>query len=164
MPEIPGVADDAPLFRERLLPGPGTWIVLVAFGILLGPVIAPFPAWAAITISAVSLALIVFLAIFSSPVVEIAGGEVRAGRAHAPIVLFGDAETLDREQWKQTLGVDFAPLEHHVTRGWVSTGVRVPLHDPQDPTPAWVISVRRPDDFAAALRAAHAQGLGAGAH
>lgn len=156
MPESPRADADAPLFRERLLPGPGTWIVLVAFGLLLGPVIVPFPAWAAISLSTVALLTVITLAVIGSPVVEVVDGELRAGRAHAPVRLFEEPELLDPQAWKQAMGTGFAPLEHHVTRGWIGQGVRLPLSDPEDPTPAWVISVRRPEELVAALRAAAA--------
>jgi hypothetical protein len=39
-------------------------------------------------------------------------------------------------------------------RGWVQTGARVRIDDPQDPTPYWLLSTRHPDRLAAALAAA----------
>ena len=37
-------------------------------------------------------------------------------------------------------------------RGWIPTGVRIALADPQDPTPYWLLSTRRPEALAAALQ------------
>ena len=39
-----------------------------------------------------------------------------------------------------------------VIRGWVRDVVRVPIEDPQDPTPYWLLSSRRPNDIVAAIR------------
>ena len=66
------------------------------------------------------------------------------------------AEVLEGEDWARTMGVDFEPLAFHCTRGWIHSGVRVPLHDEDDPTSAWVASSRRPGDLALALRSARA--------
>jgi hypothetical protein len=36
-------------------------------------------------------------------------------------------------------------------RGWISPVVRVELDDPDDPTPYWLVSTRRPAQLVAAL-------------
>ncbi|HWJ84512.1 MAG TPA: DUF3093 family protein, partial [Cellulomonas sp.] len=35
---------------------------------------------------------------------------------------------------------------------WIHAGVRIELVDPADPTPYWIVTSRRPDELAAALR------------
>jgi hypothetical protein len=37
-------------------------------------------------------------------------------------------------------------------RGWIAGGVRVPVLDPQDPAPYWLVSSRRPGELAEAVR------------
>jgi len=39
-------------------------------------------------------------------------------------------------------------------RGWIAAGVRVPVLDPRDPAPYWLVSSRRPAELAEALRLA----------
>ncbi len=36
-------------------------------------------------------------------------------------------------------------------RGWVQPVVRVPITDPADPAPYWLLSSRRPKELAAAI-------------
>jgi Protein of unknown function (DUF3093) len=38
-----------------------------------------------------------------------------------------------------------------VIRGWVHSVVRVPITDPADPAPYWLLSTRRPTELAAAI-------------
>jgi hypothetical protein len=41
-----------------------------------------------------------------------------------------------------------------VIRGWVDPVVRVTLEDPDDPTPYWLISTRRPEELVRVLTSA----------
>ena len=50
-------------------------------------------------------------------------------------------------------GVELDARAHLVLRGWVGPVVLVTLDDPDDPTPAWLVSTRRPEHLAEALRA-----------
>ena len=36
-------------------------------------------------------------------------------------------------------------------RGWIPTGIRVAVADPQDPTPYWLVSTRRPEELLTAF-------------
>ncbi len=38
-----------------------------------------------------------------------------------------------------------------VVRGWIDPVVRIPLSDPDDPVPYWLVSTRRPEQLVAAL-------------
>lgn len=143
-----------PLFREHLLPGTGTWLVGVAIGAALGLVVVPLHLGAAIALSAVSIVVAIVLIIAYSPVLEVAEGQFRLGRARIDVTELGEAEVLRDEQWALTIGQDFEPLAHHSVRGWTRSGIRVEVLDPQDPTTAWVASSRRPEDLALALRTA----------
>jgi hypothetical protein len=40
---------------------------------------------------------------------------------------------------------------HLVIRGWVQPVVRVPIVDPEDPAPYWLVSTRHPKELAAAI-------------
>ena len=57
---------------------------------------------------------------------------------------------------RQELGPRLDARAYVCLRAWARTGVHVVLEDPQDPTPYWLVSTRRPQDLAQALRAAGA--------
>jgi hypothetical protein len=62
-----------------------------------------------------------------------------------------DAIPIDANGRRELLGVSADPLAFVVTRPWVGGAVQVVLNDPDDPTPYWVISSRRPTELAALL-------------
>lgn len=153
-PSSPPAAEGAPLFHERLLPGPGLWIAAVAVGGALGLILIPLHLATAIVVAAVAIIAALVLVVLYSPVLEVADGRFRLGRAQIEVDLLGEPTVLQGEQWALTIGQDFEPLAHHCVRGWTRSGLRVEVLDEEDPTTAWVASTRRPEDLALALRTA----------
>lgn len=147
-------AQDAALFHERLLPGPGVWITAVFVGGALGLILVPLNLTVAIVFAAVAIIAALVLVVQYSPVLEVTDGRFHLGRAQIAVALLGDPIPLRGQEWSLTIGQDFEPLAHHCIRGWTRTGLRVEVLDPQDPATAWVASTRRPDDLALALRTA----------
>ena len=88
-----------------------------------------------------------------APRVEVRDGVLRAGGAHIPVDLLGAAVALDADETRAELGPRLDARAHVCLRGWIHSAVRVEVRDPQDPTPYWVVSTRRPDALAAALHA-----------
>lgn len=146
--------DASPLHRERLLPSIGVWVVGIAFGSVLGVILVPLSHVLSLAVGIIGVVGVCVMLALAAPVVEVSGGRLRAGRAQIPVDLLGEPEVLDKEGWTVAMSVGFEPLAFHLTRGWVHTGVRVPVLDEADPTPAWVLSTRRPEDLALALRTA----------
>lgn len=147
-------ASPAPGFRERLVPGPGGFLAAAFAGVLVVVVLLPLSpgaAWAAGALVAVGCAAGTVVA---APVVSVSDGVLRAGRAHVPVVLLGEVTVVaDRERRTAELGPHLDARAHVVLRSSIATAVRVALHDPQDPTPYWLVSTRRPEELAAAIRA-----------
>ena len=83
--------------------------------------------------------------------VSVAEGELRAGRARIPVTLLGDVTVLDPDAMRTELGPRLDARAHACLRAWIRTGVRVELADPQDPTPYWLVSSRRPEELARAI-------------
>ena len=89
-----------------------------------------------------------------------AGGELRAARAHIPLEHLGPAEVLDAEATRLALGPEADARAFLVTRPYLKRAVRVPVTDPADPTPYWLVGSRHPDALAAALaRTARSTGV-----
>ncbi|MFF2266672.1 DUF3093 domain-containing protein [Cellulosimicrobium cellulans] len=151
----PGAGDATP-YRERLVPGVGGWAAALGFALVLG--IALWPASHAIALGVGTLAAVAGVAglWWTSPVVAVADGELRAGRAHIPVSLLGQVTTLDAEAMRVQLGPRLDARAYVCLRAWARTGVHVVLDDPQDPTPYWLVSTRHPQRLADAIRAAHA--------
>jgi hypothetical protein len=80
--------------------------------------------------------------------------ELRVDDAHLPVAFITEVNILDAEVKRQLLGPLAAPYVFAIQRPWISGAVRVVIDDPDDPTPYWVISTRRPAAMATALVAA----------
>ena len=115
--------------------------------------IVALPAWLAWTAALVLLALVygAFLVIGAARV-TVADGVLHAGTAQIPVDLLGPAEPLDKEATRRVHGVDADARAFLVTRPYLHRAVRIPVEDPADPTPYWLISSRHPRRLAEALR------------
>ncbi len=142
-----------PQFRERLVPGVGPLVAAACAGVLVLVILLPlWPTLAWVAGAVVSVACMVAL-VLTAPVVSVSDGVLRAGRAHVPVELLGDAVVVpDKEQRTRELGPQLDGRAHVVLQSSIPTAVRVALEDPQDPTPYWLLSTRRPEELAAALR------------
>ncbi|MGN6473328.1 MAG: DUF3093 family protein, partial [Mycobacteriales bacterium] len=58
---------------------------------------------------------------------------------------------LDREAARLQLGPKADPAATTVVRGWIGPAVMVRLSNPQ-PVPYWLISTRRPEELATAIK------------
>ena len=90
---------------------------------------------------------------WGSPRLRVADGRLHAGRAVIPLDLCGAATGLDAESTRALGGRDADARAYLLLRPYIRTAVRVDLADPRDPTPYWLLSSRRPDELARAVRA-----------
>lgn len=144
-----------PTHTERLTAPPSWWAAALAFAATCG--------WIVLVVGNTSAALITALlaAALSLTLVSrygrlrvSAGAEgLQAGPAHLAPGFVGLAEPLHRVEYRARLGVDADVRAHLVTRPYLDRGVLVPVDDPTDPTPYWLISSRHPDELAAAINA-----------
>ncbi|MCK0115636.1 Protein of unknown function (DUF3093) [Isoptericola sp. CG 20/1183] len=141
-----------PAFHERLLPGPGAWVAALGLGVIVAVVVLPLAPLVAPGAGVVVAAGVVATLVATAPVVEVSGGELRAGSAHVPVALLGTVTPVfSAEEMRVQLGPELDARAYVCLRSWARTGLRVELDDPRDPTPYWLVSSRRPDDLAAAL-------------
>lgn len=138
-------------FRERLWPGPLGWGGVVTFAAVLGAVFVPVDTLLAIVVAVLALLGGVAGAVLTTPRVEVERGTLRAGTARIPVRLLADPRVLDAAALRTELGPALDARAYACLRAWIRTAVRVEVRDPQDPTPYWIVSTRRPDALVAAL-------------
>ena len=78
--------------------------------------------------------------------------EFWAEPAHLPASVVARSAEIPRSAKSSALGRQLDPAAYVMHRPWVGPMVLVVLDDPDDPTPYWLISCRRPDRVLAALR------------
>ncbi|MBD7916714.1 DUF3093 domain-containing protein [Cellulomonas sp. Sa3CUA2] len=138
-------------FRERLWPGPLGWCGVVGFAAVLGAAFVPVDTLLALVVGVLALLGGLAGAVLTTPRVEVARGTLRAGTAQIPVRLLAAPRVLDRAALRTELGPALDARAFACLRSWIGTAVRVEVRDPQDPTPYWIVSTRRPDELVAAL-------------
>jgi len=138
-------------FRERLWPGPLGWGGVVVFAAVLGVAFVPVDTLLALVVGVLTLLGGVAAAVLTTPRVEVGRGTLRAGTARIPVRLLAAPRVLDRAALRTELGPALDARAYACLRSWIGTAVRVEVRDPQDPTPYWIVSTRRPDELVAAL-------------
>jgi Protein of unknown function (DUF3093) len=139
---------------ERLWPSIGVWLAAAVAAGFCAVVALPFgegPAWA--TLAVVSAALATGL-LRAAAWTGVRDGEFVAGRAHVPVDLIGEVTALDRAGMRRATGPDLDARAYLCLRGWIRPGLRLDLVDPQDPTPYWLVSSRRPERLREAVEEA----------
>ncbi|WP_350349746.1 DUF3093 domain-containing protein [Agromyces sp. G08B096] len=140
-----------PDYRERMWPSPWIYVsslLLIPASIL---VLAPVSLPAGIVTGLVLYLGGVGALSLTAPVVEVADGRLRAGRAEIATALTGEAVAAEGDAARTELGTGLDARAFLVIRGWIRPVVRIPIADPADPTPYWLVSSRRPNELAAAI-------------
>lgn len=138
-------------YRERLVP---SFSIYAAASFLVPAILlvfTPINFGVGVVVATVVYGGAIGALLFTAPVLEVGGGELRAGSARIPVRLLGEAEALRGEDATRARGVELDARAWLVIRGWVAPVVRVAVHDPDDPSPYWVISTRRPEELVAAI-------------
>ncbi len=145
-------------YDERLHVPLRWWALLTMFlaSVLLAFLVAT-PGWVAFAVTGVvGLVLVVVLVSYGAARVSVADGTFRAGRAQVPLTLLGAPVALDATDSRRLAGMDADARAYLLLRPYLRRAVQVPIQDPSDPTPYWLVSTRRPERLVAALsRAAH---------
>ena len=126
---------------------PGSLLVFLPVSVTAGVIAA------VVLFGAAILAMILW-----SPVLEVSDGVFRAAAARIPLDQVGDPIGFRGTEATAARGVDLDARAWLCIRGWVDPVLRIPITDPSDPAPYWLVSTRHPDLLVAALQAAHTPG------
>ncbi|NKW19037.1 DUF3093 family protein [Rhodococcus hoagii] len=77
--------------------------------------------------------------------------ELRVGRAHLPLSVISRTATIPPSAKSAALGRQLDPAAFVTNRSWVKQTALIVLDDPEDPTPYWLVSTRRPAELLAAI-------------
>jgi hypothetical protein len=143
---------DSRQYIERVLPNFGTFAAV--FVLLPSTVIIsePFDLRVGLIIGILGVGAIWALLILRAPVIEVSASALRVGLATIPRVFIGDPVTVSKSEIFAERGPNLDPAAHKVFQGSVKTAVKIPITDPDDPTPYWLVSTRHPAKLAEILR------------
>lgn len=140
------------MFRERLWPAPGVFLATALVIPAMIIVFVPIALWVGVAIAIVLYGGIIAVLIATTPTVEVDGEELRAGAARLPRAMIASATSYRGNRAVLERGRLLDARAWLLIRGWISPVVKVTLDDPDDPTPYWLVSTRRPEQLTEALR------------
>lgn len=138
-------------YTERLLPGPGLFIVLLLIIPAVLLTVTPLNGAWALPIAVATYVIIAGSLALMAPTVRVDRGTLMAGPASIPVSLLGTGEALNREELRAAIGPGTDARTFLLLRGYIHSGVRIPVTDPADPTPQWILTSRKPDALLAAI-------------
>jgi hypothetical protein len=141
------------VFKEVIRPP--FWLICFIYFMLFSIVIAIWAAFdnnAALNAFAISIALQGAIVHWMTSTIEVRDGELVIKRAHIPLEYLGEVTIIPKEKfgYERTRGAD--PAAFFAITFWISKGLRVEVKDERDPTPYWLISSKRAEALAAALK------------
>lgn len=139
-------------FREVLRPS--WWMYLIA-GFMIPTtilVMAPFNFEWGIVLAIIIYLSIIIPMIITSPSISLTEEELRVGKAHIERKFIGGVSAYSGTHAIAARGTELDARAWVYLRGWINPVVRVDNTDPNDPTPYWLFSTRKPEDLVAALR------------
>jgi hypothetical protein len=140
-------------FREVLRPPFWLMAFIYFLAIYLGIAI-----WAAMTtmIAVVVMALLtagtILIYFTSSLVIEIDENELRVGKAHIEKKFCGEVIVLTPAQMSLQRTREADPAAYLAIRFWTAHGVKIVITDGRDQTPYWLVTSKRGEKLAHALR------------
>jgi len=88
---------------------------------------------------------------WSSGVIEVGDGELRAARAVLPLSWVTEVRALDARQAEAMRGPRADPAAHMLIRPFLKTAVYVAIRDPAGQVPYWLVGTRRPAELAGVI-------------
>ena len=142
------------MYDERLGVPLRWWALATMFlaSMLLAFLVAT-PLWIALAGTAVLVILVLALFLgYGAARISVHDGVLTAGRARISLVHVGEVVPLDADDTRRLAGRDADARAYLLLRPYLRRAVRIGIDDPADPTPYWLVSTRRPERLAAALR------------
>jgi len=141
------------VYVERVRPDLGTFIAVATLLPAVTLVAEPFDYRIGIAVGLVLVFSIWSALYFLAPVIQVGSSFLRVGRAKIPRNLLGKIEEIAKNQIFSERGPNLNPAAYKVFQGTVKTALKIYVNDPNDPTPYWIISTRKPTRLANALKA-----------
>lgn len=141
------------VYRERVRPNLGTFISVATLLPAVTLVSEPFDYRIGIAVGLILVISIWAALFFLAPVIKVGSSNLTVARAKIPRNLLGKIEEIVKDEIFLERGPKLDPAAFKVFQGTVKTAIKISLNDPNDPTPYWIISTRKPAQLAEVLRA-----------
>ena len=145
-------------YHERLLPPLSWWLLGLLVIAILGAELAASFSWlgGAVIYAVLVAGWLALLFSWGRPRIEVAGGELIAGRARLPLAAAGQVIALDRAQTRAIAGPRADPAAFTLIRPYLREAVYIEVTGAAAGAPYWLVATRRPAALAAAINSARA--------
>lgn len=144
-------AEQVPGYSEKLWPAWWLWVAGVLLGASISLIFFPISVTFGLITAVIGIALVIFGLVITTPRVEVSEGWLRVGRARIQRVHLGKIVAHTGDAAREQLGPGFDASSYQCIRGWIGPVVTVQILDPQDATPYWIFSTRKPNAVLSAL-------------
>jgi len=140
-------------YRERLSVPPLWWVAGMLMMLTFGAIVwTGFDLEITLAVFATVIAVTAaFLLNWGRAIIEIADGELRAGKDRLALADTGQVRPLDEAQARALRGPRADPSAHVLIRPYLRLAVYVEVSSPDSPIPYWLLATRRPAELAAAI-------------
>lgn len=145
-------SSDKPLYSERVLPNIGTFVATFVFLPSAAIVSEPFDVRVGLVIGVFGVLIIWALLFVKAPRIQVSRTDLKVNQVSIPLTLVGEPITISKNEIFEERGPKLKLEAHKVFQGTVTTALKIPILDPEDPTPYWLISTRNPGKFAQAIK------------
>jgi hypothetical protein len=144
-------ATDPIVFRERVRPNLGTFASIFVLLPAVTLVSEPFDFRIGLALGSFMVIGIWLALYFLAPVIEVGPENIKAGSAVIARKLLGHTLEIQKDEIFHERGPGLDPASYKMFQGTVRTAVKIAVEDPNDPTPYWILSTRRPAELAGIL-------------
>ncbi|MFI7502524.1 DUF3093 domain-containing protein [Streptomyces sp. NPDC049687] len=142
-------------YEERLTAPRTWWLISFLVGVSFALILLPFgtlPLLGGLVGGTAAAAVVA--SSYGSVRIRVVGDALIAGEAKIPVAALGEAEVLDPEEARAWRTYKADTRAFLLLRAYIPTALKVPVTDPDDPTPYLYLSTREPERLAQALRTA----------
>lgn len=150
------------LYQERLYPAPSMFVFIALVIPASIVVFIPIKPQGGITGLGVGVMVglvlylgVIALFVVTAPKITVSSNVLTVGRATIPREFVGDIQSYRGDAATVQRGTALDARAWLCIRGWVKPVLRISIVDPNDPTPYWLISTRRPDALERLLSSPH---------
>lgn len=152
MPDSNAPVPSPDLYREKLWPAWWLWILVAGTGFAGTAMFLPVNPQLSIVVGIVVFLAVGIIMLATTPTISLTGDWLKVGRAGIEPRYIGEVSVHRGDDATAERGPRLNGTSYLCLRGWIDPVVKLEIIDPNDATPFWLASTRRPDELARALQ------------
>lgn len=140
------------VYSEALRPSVGIYLIVGLTVPIIMLTAAPFSLLLGIVAAIIVFSGLSIVLFAAAPRIDVTETTLRVGKATISTKYIGAVSAFSGQHARSQRGVDLNARAWTLFRGYIDPVVRIDIADPEDPTPYWLVSTRRPAELATALR------------